>query len=74
MIHEACASKSDLRIGALGNRPTEIWRMCASYEKAEQQWGWNPQVSFEDGLKRTVDWFKEYLAVFYGKNSGLNRL
>jgi UDP-glucose 4-epimerase len=74
MIHDACDSKSELNIGSLGNRPTEIWRMCASYDKAQAAFGWTPKITFEEGLKRTVDWFREYIEVFYTKNQGLSRL
>jgi nucleoside-diphosphate-sugar epimerase len=48
--------------------------MCASYDKAKETFGWEPKISFEEGLKRTVDWFRTYLEVFYTPNSGLNRL
>jgi nucleoside-diphosphate-sugar epimerase len=27
--------------------------------KAERELGWRPQVAFEDGLRRTIDWFSE---------------
>jgi len=74
MIHKACNSKSELRIGALPDRPTEIWRMCADDKKALELFGWKAQISFEDGLSKTVDWFKEYVSVFYDKTSKLNLL
>jgi UDP-glucose 4-epimerase len=74
MVHTACNSKSELKIGALPDRPTEIWRMCADDTKALQLFGWKAQVSFEDGLTKTVEWFKEYINVFYDKASKLNQL
>ncbi len=63
-IHEATGSKSELRIGHLPNRPTEIWRMCADNERAVELLGWTPQVTFEEGLERTVAWHRRYLDVF----------
>jgi UDP-glucose 4-epimerase len=74
MVHSACNSKSELKIGALPDRPTEIWRMCADDTKALQLFGWKAQVSFEEGLSKTVEWFKEYINVFYDKASKLNQL
>ena len=35
-IHKLTKSKSDLRIGALPDRPTEIWRMSADNKKAKE--------------------------------------
>jgi nucleoside-diphosphate-sugar epimerase len=73
-IHELTSSKSDLRIGALENRPTEIWRMCSDNTRAKTLLKWNPMVSFEDGLKRTIEWYKKYLVAFYNPSSELNQL
>lgn len=34
-------------------------RSCLSYEKAKIILGWQPEISIEEGLKRTFRWFKE---------------
>jgi nucleoside-diphosphate-sugar epimerase len=73
-IHEFTSSESELRIGALAYRPTEIWRMCAANSQAEELLGWKSKISFDEGLKRTVEWFKHYLAVFYDPSSQINQL
>lgn len=73
-IHELSNSKSELRIGSLPHRPTEIWRMFSDNTKAELILGWKPKISFEDGLKRTIEWFRKYLSVFYDTSSSLNQL
>lgn len=73
-IHQLSESKSELHIGALPNRPTEIWRMCADNKRAEHLIGWKPVIPFEDGLKRTIEWFKKYLDIFYNSASPLNQL
>ena len=36
----------------------EQQRSVLGYENAERDLGWSPQVSIEDGLARTVDWFR----------------
>ncbi len=41
-------------------RPDEIWEISAGIATAEQVLGWRPQVSFDDGLRRTIDWFREH--------------
>ena len=48
--------------GALPDRPTEIWRMRADNAKARELLGWTPQVSLEDGLRRTIAWYRDELA------------
>ena len=32
-------------------------RYAVDYSKIEREFGWQPQVKFEDGLKQTVDWY-----------------
>ena len=73
-IHKLSDSRSELRIGALPNRPTEIWRMCADNTRAGKLLGWKPNVSFEEGLIRTIAWYRKYLDVYYGLSSPLNQL
>jgi UDP-glucose 4-epimerase len=48
--------------GALPERPIEIPRMYADTGKTEQRLGWRAATSLEDGLARTVDWYREALA------------
>jgi UDP-glucose 4-epimerase len=56
-------TKSTLEIGALPYRPTEIWRMYADRSRAETILGWKPRIALDEGLKKTVDWFREYLRI-----------
>jgi dTDP-glucose 4,6-dehydratase len=35
---------------------SEVDRLCASVDKARALLGWEAQVPFEDGLRRTIDW------------------
>lgn len=53
-------SGSKIEIGALPYRPTEIWRMFADYSRARTVLGWQPKINLDEGLKRTVEWFREY--------------
>lgn len=38
-------------------RPGDVMHSCASIRLAEEVLGYTPQVSFEEGLARTVEWF-----------------
>ena len=38
----------------------EIDKQYLSSEKAETRLGWNAEVSLEDGLERTIEWYRSY--------------
>ena len=73
-IHQKTDSHSELKIGKLPNRPTEIWRMSAETDLAKKNFDWTPKVNFEDGLVRTIAWYRQYLKAFYDKESILHSL
>lgn len=37
-------------------------RLCSNRSKAEKILGWEPEVSFEEGLNRTIQWYREKLS------------
>lgn len=74
MIHRLSGSSSRLRIGALPYRPTEIWRMFASNEKAHRLLGWKPEVSIEEGLRRTIEWYRSFAALYEAPASPLKKI
>jgi UDP-glucose 4-epimerase len=74
LIHSLTESQSELHIGALDLRPTEIWRMFAANDQARTVLGWTPKVSFEEGIRATVEWYREFLASFAGSDSNLRNL
>lgn len=45
-----------------GNAPNEILKQHLSSQKARAQLGWTPQFTLEDGLKRTIEWYRSHLA------------
>lgn len=54
-------TKSSLEIGAIPYRPTEIWRMYADNSRAKETLGWTPTINLDEGLVRTIKWFRQYL-------------
>ena len=41
-------------------RPGDINKIYLDVSKAKRELGWEPKVSLEEGLRRTVDWFKSH--------------
>lgn len=42
------------------SREGDIYRSMLAHEKAVSSLGWHPEISLEEGLKRTVTYFKEH--------------
>ena len=43
-------------------RPGDIQRIWLDSTRARERWGWQPRTTLEDGLARTVDWFRAHAA------------
>lgn len=43
----------------VGDRPGQVFRHTGDIAKIERVFGWKPKVSWEDGLKRTIEWYSE---------------
>ena len=56
-ILQATGRSADL-IRHVTDRPGHDRRYALSSAKLQHESGWTPQVSFEDGLARTVDWYR----------------
>lgn len=61
LVAEMTGSDSDLQIGALPHRPTEIWRMFGTNHRARELFGWEPRMNLRDGLAETISWYRTYL-------------
>lgn len=51
---------SSSEIQLIGNRPGQVFRHTCDISKARALLKWEPQTSFEDGLRRTINWYKEH--------------
>jgi len=56
-------SKSDIVEDAQRVRPveSEVGRLLCNNEKAARLLGWTPKVDLEEGLRRSIEWFKSHL-------------
>jgi dTDP-glucose 4,6-dehydratase len=49
--------KTDSGFKHIGDRPGQVMRHTADYGKIHRLLGWTPQISWEDGLRQTIDWY-----------------
>ena len=52
------------------DRPGHDWRYAIDFSKIERDLSWKPQVSFEEGIRLTVDWYLEHRAWWRKIKSG----
>jgi dTDP-glucose 4,6-dehydratase len=43
----------------VGDRPGQVFRHTADRTKAKRLLGWEPAVAFEEGLDRTIAWYRD---------------
>lgn len=72
-IHKFSRSSAKLRIGYLNYRPNEIWNMQANNRFITAK-GWKPQVNFDDGLKKTIDWYRNFNKLYLSKKGTFKNL
>jgi len=53
-------SSSEIRL--IGDRPGQVFRHTSDVSKARSLLKWEPRTAFDDGLKRTIAWYKEHRA------------
>lgn len=51
-------SKNQLLVGSLPKRPGEARNFYCNNEKAKRLLGWSSKISLDDGLKRTIKWYR----------------
>ena len=73
-IHKLTKSKSILKIGAIKNRPNEIWRMQAENRFITRTLEWKSSVKFEQGLIRSINWYKSFIKIYYDNQSAFKNL
>lgn len=66
----AILGKDENMIEYVKDRPGHDVRYAIDYSKAKRELGWEPQISFEDGLKKTVAWYQEHEAWWKRVKSG----
>ena len=54
---------SSLRAEIRDEARNEILHQYLSAEKARTHLGWKPLFEFEQGLRKTIDWYKDFFGV-----------
>jgi dTDP-glucose 4,6-dehydratase len=50
---------TDSQIQFIGDRPGQVFRHTADTSKLRRLIGWEPKLRFEDGLDRTIRWYRD---------------
>jgi dTDP-glucose 4,6-dehydratase len=50
---------SDSQIQSIGDRPGQVFRHTADTSKLKRLIGWEPKLTFEHGLERTIRWYRD---------------
>ena len=50
---------SDSQIQFIGGRPGQVFRHTADFSKLQRLIGWEPKLTFEEGLERTIRWYRD---------------
>jgi nucleoside-diphosphate-sugar epimerase len=58
LVLELMGNPVRARFGELPYRPGETWEFYCSNERARTLLGWAPRVPLEDGLRRTIAWYR----------------
>ena len=61
MILDLMGNPVEAQLGALPDRPTEIWRMFCDSTRAREVLGWKPVHTLAGGLERTIAWYRAEL-------------
>jgi dTDP-glucose 4,6-dehydratase len=54
----------------VADRPGHDLRYAIDFSKARRELGWEPQISFEDGLAETIEWYSQHTGWVSGIKSG----
>lgn len=52
-------AEADIRFGAIPSRPGEADRYVCAIDKIRSLTGWEPRMGLEDGLAKTLEWWRQ---------------
>jgi len=45
-------------------KKSEVERLICDSTKAKRLFGWNPKIGIDEGIGKTIDWFKKHLSKY----------
>lgn len=57
-IRKQTNPKLELKIGAKEYEKNQVMNLCADISKLTEDTGFVPEIDFEEGIKRTINWYK----------------
>lgn len=64
LIFEAVGTDKRPLYGAVAYRENEMWTPSPDLAKIKTRLGWKPRIELEEGIRRTVEWYRENLNLF----------
>ncbi len=58
-IRDVCNPEGKCNFGAIDYFPSQVMYLCADISALEKDTGFQPETSFEEGIRKTVEWYKE---------------
>lgn len=62
-IRDTVAPDLEIGLGEIDYYPNQVMHLCADITELKEDTGFEPEVSFEEGIRRTVKWYR-------GQNNG----
>lgn len=59
IIKEEINPKLNIKFGEIEYSKNQVMYLCADITKLQEDTGFEPEIIFEDGIKRTIEWYKE---------------
>lgn len=59
LIKKQIDSATKINYGILEHRKNDLWNPLPNVDKIINTLGWQPEIPIEEGIKKTVDWYKE---------------
>jgi len=56
-------SGKNLKIKYDTSKPTIQTKVALDYSKAKEKFGWEPKHSLEEGIKKTLQWYKQNIGL-----------
>ena len=56
--------KLDIEPARLRPEKSEVQRLVSDNRRAKERLGWTPTVSLREGLRKTIDWISDNLALY----------